>query len=62
MASELADIFAFATLAQILEGKRPPKPPVAEQLGLDEEMWTFNGKCWCANQNKRPAIDEVVRV
>lgn len=50
-----------AVKIQILEGKRPLKPPTAERLGLTEEMWKFIGKCWYPNQNKRPAIDEVVR-
>ena len=50
-----------AVTIQILNGKRPPKPPDAEQLGLTEEMWKSIEKCWCDNPKKRPAIDEVVR-
>ena len=81
MASESADVFAFAMLAvevfsgevpfpdmtngtvvvQIAGGKRPAKPPAAEQLGLTTEMWKFVEKCWLANPSKRPTMDEVVR-
>lgn len=50
-----------SVVIQIASGKRPAKPPAAEQLGLTAEMWKFIGKCWTANPNKRPTIDEVVR-
>ncbi|KAF9646167.1 hypothetical protein BDM02DRAFT_277822 [Thelephora ganbajun] len=44
----------------IAHGKRPAKPQGVEQLGLTAEMWKFIEKCWSANPNKRPTIDEVV--
>ncbi|KAF9646166.1 kinase-like protein [Thelephora ganbajun] len=44
----------------IAHGKRPTKPQAVEQLGLTAEMWKFIEKCWNANANKRPTIDEVV--
>lgn len=48
---------------QIADGKRPAKPQAAaERLGLTAEMWKFIEKCWTANPNKRPTIDEVVRM
>ena len=50
-----------AVVIQIAGGKRPAKPQAAEQLGLTAEMWKFIEKCWNANPNKRPTIDEVVR-
>ena len=46
---------------QIAQGKRPPKPQAAEQLGLTTEMWKFIEKCWSTNPAKRPTMDEVVR-
>ena len=46
---------------QIADGKRPAKPQAAEQLGLTAKMWKFIERCWNANPNKRPTIDEVVR-
>ena len=49
-----------SVVIQIASGKRPPKPQAAEQLGLSPEMWKFIEKCWSANPNKRPTIDEVV--
>jgi len=51
-----------SVVVQIASGKRPAKPQAAEQLGLNAEMWKFIEKCWSANPNKRPAIDEVVRI
>ena len=50
-----------SVIIQIVNGKRPAKPQVAEQLGITAEMWKFIEKCWGANPNKRPTIDEVVR-
>jgi len=51
-----------SVVVQIANGKRPAKPQAAEQLGLSAEMWKFIEKCWSANPNKRPSIDEVVRI
>ena len=50
-----------SVVIQIVNGKRPAKPEAAEQLGLTAEIWKFIEKCWNANPNKRPTIDEVVR-
>jgi hypothetical protein len=50
-----------SVVIQIANGKRPAKPQAAEQLGLTVEMWKFIEKCWTANPNKRPTIDDVVR-
>lgn len=50
-----------SAVIHIASGKRPPKPQAAEQLGLTAEMWKFIEKCWTANPNKRPTINEVVR-
>lgn len=50
-----------SVVIQIVGGKRPEKPQAAEQLGLTAEMWKFIEKCWNANPNKRPSINEVVR-
>jgi len=46
---------------QIRSGRRPVKPQAAEQLGLTAEMWELLEKCWAANPNERPTIDDVVR-
>ena len=51
-----------SVIVQIASGKRPIKPPAAEQLGLSAEMWKFIKKCWSASPNKQPTIDEVVRI
>ena len=51
-----------SVIVQIASGKRPIKPPAAEQLGLSAEMWKFIEKCWSASPNKRPTIDEVVKI
>jgi len=51
-----------SVVVQIANGKRPAKPQAAEQLGLSAEMWKSIEKCWSANPNKRPSIDEVVRI
>ncbi|KAF9642002.1 kinase-like protein, partial [Thelephora ganbajun] len=48
-----------SVVIHIAGGKRPAKPQAAEQLGLTAEMWKFIEKCWNANPNKRPTIDEV---
>ena len=50
-----------SVVVQIVGGKRPEKPQAAEQLGLTVEMWKFIEKCWNANPDKRPSINEVVR-
>ena len=50
-----------SVVVQIANGKRPAKPQAAEQLGLTAEMWEFIERCWTANPNERPTIDEVVR-
>ena len=50
-----------SVVIQIANGKRPAKPQAAEQLGLTVEMWKLIEKCWTANPNKRPTIDDVVR-
>ena len=55
------DLTNGAVVVQILGGKRPVKPPTAEQLGLTTEMWGFIEKCWSANPSERPTMDEVVR-
>ena len=55
------DMTNGSVVVQILNGKRPVKPPAAEQLGLTTDMWKFIEKCWSANPNKRPTMDEVVR-
>ena len=49
-------------IKQILHGERPCKPQAAEQLGLTEEMWKFIERCWNADPNRRPSIDEAVCV
>jgi len=46
---------------QISRGERPAKPQAAEQLGLTTERWKFIERCWNANPNERPTINEVVR-
>jgi len=51
-----------SVVVQIASGKRPTKLRAAEQLGLSAEMWKFVEKCWSASPNKRPTIDEVVRI
>ena len=55
------DMTNGSVVVQILNGKRPVKPPTAEQLGLTTEMWKFVEECWSANPSKRPTVDEVVR-
>ena len=49
-----------SVVTHIVNGKRPARPRAAEQLGLTVKMWRFVEKCWDANPNKRPTIDEVV--
>jgi len=49
-----------SVVIQIASGKRPAKPQATEQLGLTAEMWKFIERCWNANPNKRPTIDQVV--
>jgi len=51
-----------SAVLQIARGKRPAKPQAAEQLGMNAEMWEFIEKCWTQNPNKRPTINEVVRI
>lgn len=54
------DIKNETAIVSIVNGKRPTKPLVAEELGLTADMWKFIGKCWEQNPNKRPNINEVV--
>jgi hypothetical protein len=49
-----------AAVISIANGKRPEKPPAAEELGLTADMWRFIEKCWNQNPSKRPNITEVV--
>ena len=55
------DMTNGSVIIQVVNGKRPVKPPAAEQLGLTTEMWKFIEKCWSADPSKRPTMDEVVR-
>ena len=55
------DMTNGAVVVRIVNGKRPAKPPAAEQLGLTAEMWKFVERCWSANPSERPTMDEVVR-
>ena len=56
------DMTNGAVVVQIVNGRRPVKPPAAEQFGLTAEMWKFIEKCWSANPSERPTMDEVVRM
>lgn len=49
-----------AVVISIAKGKRPEKPPAAEELGLTADMWRFIEKCWNQNPSERPNITEVV--
>jgi len=56
-----SDVGKIRAALQIVRGERPGKPQAAEQLGLTMEMWKLIERCWDADPNKRPTIDEVVR-
>ena len=50
-----------AVVIQIVNGRRPIKPPTAEQLGLTTEIWKLIEQCWSANPSERPTMDDVAR-
>ncbi|KAF9650537.1 hypothetical protein BDM02DRAFT_3259721 [Thelephora ganbajun] len=60
--SPFEDTGNMSAAIQITMGKKPAKPQTAEQLGLTTEIWKFIEKCWSADPNERPTINEVVSI
>ena len=44
----------------ILGGERPKKPEGAARLGFNDELWMIVERCWRANRDERPVVDEIV--
>ena len=44
----------------IIDGKRPEKPEGAERLGFNDELWAIVERCWKANRDERPTVEEIL--
>ena len=44
----------------VVEGKRPPKPENASDIGFSDELWNFVERCWDEKLELRPKVTEVV--
>jgi len=45
----------------ISKGRRPPKPPGRERLGLLPAIWKLTKECWNQNPDRRPDVASVLR-
>ena len=44
----------------VVEGKRPPKPENASDIGFSDPLWGFVERCWDGRLELRPKVTEVV--
>ena len=44
----------------VVEGKRPPKPKDASDVGFSDSLWDFVRRCWDGRSELRPTVTEVV--
>ena len=44
----------------VVEGKRPPKPENASDIGFSDPLWDFVEHCWDGKLELRPEVIEVV--
>jgi hypothetical protein len=51
-----------AVVVRISRGGRPEMPGNAQEVGLTGEMWKLLESCWQQNPEKRPTMEEVVRI
>ena len=46
---------------KVIQGDRPALPADAEDLGMSNGLWRLLTRCWHAECNERPPIDEVLQ-
>ena len=44
----------------VVEGKRPPKPENASDIGFSDSLWDFVERCWDGKLESRPMVTEAV--
>lgn len=45
-----------------MKGDRPPRPLESSRLGLSDGIWALMQKCWDQHFERRPSIEDVVRI